>query len=178
MALDSATEIAGAGNYPTARLRQRERKVLELATAGSAPQVASGTITAAEMLALNATPKLLIAAPGAGKTIIVDEIQLFLDYNSAAYAGIASGEDLAIRYATGDTNIVLVETTGFLDATADVHKYCQPSKFAVGATVSTPIAITTVDNEGIEIALEVGEITTGDSPLKWEIRYHVVTQLT
>ena len=31
MAINKSTEIAGAGNYPSTRLRQRERKILEVA---------------------------------------------------------------------------------------------------------------------------------------------------
>ena len=41
-------------------------------------------ITSAEILALNATPKSLIAAPGAGKFIALNKATIFLDYNSAA----------------------------------------------------------------------------------------------
>jgi len=42
-------------------------------------------ITSAEILALNATPKELVAAPGAGRAIEFVSAALFLDYGAATY---------------------------------------------------------------------------------------------
>lgn len=48
--------------------------------------VASVAITAAEFNGMYAAPKLLIAAPGANKLIVVDRIELLMTYGSAAFA--------------------------------------------------------------------------------------------
>lgn len=126
------------------------------------------TISTGELLALNATPKTLISAPGAGIAIVPVDILLFLDYNSAAYAGITAGEDLAFRYTNGSGNIVAtVETTGFLDQTSDQHRIYR----CYGEV--TPTA-----NAALVAHMTSGEITTGDSPLKVKIRYRLVTLLT
>lgn len=124
------------------------------------------TVSSAELLALNAAPKSLVAAPGAGKGIVLVDAQFFLDYNSAAYAGIAAGEDLALRY-TGAAGEILgnVEATGFLDAVADAYRHVNSQ----AATSSTPVA-----NAPLVLHMATGEVTTGNSPLKVRVRYRVV----
>ncbi|MDG4549870.1 MAG: hypothetical protein P9F19_01465 [Candidatus Contendobacter sp.] len=130
-------------------------------------QTAMVTVSSAELLALNATPKTLIAAPGGGKALILVAAELWLDYNGAAYAGIAAGEDLTIKYsnAAGAT-LATIETTGFLDATADALRYVEPT---------TTAAITPVANAPLVLHLLTGEITTGDSPLKLRLLYREIT---
>jgi len=124
------------------------------------------TITTGELLALNATPKVLVAAPGSGKAIIPVDMQLFLDYNSAAYAGIGATEELELRHTNGSGQLfATVETTGFLDVTAGAYRHIYPLAAAAAAPV---------DNAALILCLAVGEVTTGNSPLKVRIRYRVV----
>lgn len=125
------------------------------------------TISSAELLALNATPKQLVAAPGAGKALILVDAQLDLAYATTAYAGIAAGEDLEIRYTNGSGQLVAtVETTGFLDATAAAYRHIYPASAA---------AIAPAENAALVMDLAAGEITTGDSPLKVRVRYREIT---
>lgn len=128
-------------------------------------------VTTAQILALNATPVTLLAAPGAGRAIIFKGAVLFLDYNSAAYAGIAAGEDLAIRYTDGSGQIVgECEVTGFLDQTNDETRYVYPI-----APLTSPLSsIEPVANAALVLHMLVGEITTGDSPLKLQVFYSIV----
>jgi len=130
-------------------------------------KTATITVSASELKALNATPKTLIAAPAAGKALILVAAEFWLDYESAAYAGIASGEDLTIKYtnASGDA-LATVETIGFLDATADAFRYVTPTTTAA----STPVAAAP-----LVLHLLSGEITTGDSPLKIRVTYRELT---
>lgn len=126
------------------------------------PNSVTVEVTAAEMLALNATPKTLVAAPGAGRVLVPVGALFFLDYNSAAYAGIATGEDMAIRYTNGSGAVAAtVETTGFLDQTADQLRWLN-----AGATpAATAGGLTPVANAALVLHMTTGEITTGDSPL-------------
>lgn len=125
------------------------------------------TVSTAEILALNATPKTVLAAPGVGLFIRPVSALLMLDYNSAAYAGIAGGEDLTFKYTnSGGTTLMTVETTGFLDQTADATRYVEP---AVASTDITPVA-----NAPVVLHLLSGEITTGNSPLKIRFFYKVL----
>lgn len=123
------------------------------------------TVSSAEMLALNATPKTIVAAPGAGKAIIPVAALLFLDFGTAAYAGIAAGEDLAFKYTNAaGTQIFTVEATNFLDAVADALRYAD-----AGSALLTPTA-----NAAVVLHMLTGEIITGDSPLRIRMYYRVV----
>ncbi len=125
-----------------------------------AEQFVDVTVTTAELLALFATPKELVAAPGAGRFLLFTGAFLFLDFNAAAYAGIAAGEDLQISYTNGAGQLVAqIETTGFLDAVADDHRWVPIISAAVLNDI-TPVA-----NAALVLSLLVAEIITGDSPL-------------
>lgn len=81
-------------------------------------QYATADITNTALLAIRATPQTLVAAPGAGKYIEFVSATLFFDY-TAAYT--ETDDNLVIRYndGSGATVSETIETTGFLDATAD-----------------------------------------------------------
>jgi hypothetical protein len=127
------------------------------------------TITSAQLLALNATPISIIAAPGAGKAIIPLGV---IAYKAAgtAYSGIAAGEDLVLKYtnASGAECSPQIETTGFLDQTT------AQTRFVAGIGTSLTTNITPVANAAIVAHLLVGEITTGDSDLKLRVFYKVI----
>jgi hypothetical protein len=80
-------------------------------------QAATVALTNAEFLAIRATPKQLVAAPGAGFVLEFLEGLITIDY-TAAYT--ESADNLAVRY-TNTTGVIVstIETTGFVDATAD-----------------------------------------------------------
>jgi len=124
------------------------------------------TIATAAVKTLNATPVALVASPGVGKIAVPVLVQLMLDYGSVAYDGIASGEDLNIRYTDGSGALIAtVETTGFLDATADAVRVVAPT---------TAAALTPVANAAIVLFMATGEIATGNSPLKVRTYYRVL----
>lgn len=124
------------------------------------------TLTTAQVKALNATPITLVAAPGAGKAIVPTLITAFLDWNAAAYDGIAAGEDLVVRYTDGSgAAVATIEATGFLDATADAVRWALPTSTA---------AFTPVANSPIVAHMATGEIATGDSPLKVRVDYKII----
>jgi len=121
------------------------------------------TIPAAQMLALFATPRTLVQAPGAGYALVFVGAVAFLDFAAAAYAGIAAGEDLSVKYTDASgLEVGALEATGFLDATADALRYVPPKAVA---------GITPVANAALVLHMLVGEVTTGDSPLKLRVYY-------
>ena len=130
------------------------------------------TITTAQILALNAAPITIVAAPGADKALIMDKAMIFYDFNAAAYAGIAAGENLAFRYTDGSGAIISeIETVGLLDAVTDQLRLAMPS----GDTANNVDTITPVANAVIVLHLLVGEIITGDSPLFIRFFYNVIS---
>lgn len=167
---DPAKEMRiDSGNITTANTRvltMADRNVdLDFAV-----QRAFVEVTTAQVKALNATPITLVAAPGATKYLEFVSAFFWLDFESAAYDGIATGEDLEIRYTDGSgQEVASVEATGFMDATADEYALAAPASAAVG----TAALIQPVANAVLALTMSVAEIATGDSPLKVEVLYRV-----
>ena len=126
-------------------------------------------ITSAQLLALNDTAQILVAAPGAGLMLIF-EGAVIQKPAGTAYGGIAAGEDLSVKYT--DKNGLEVgrcETTGFLDSTANQIRYLNGHRAASGISSFVPVA-----NAALVLHLLVGEISTGDSDLNIETHFRVV----
>lgn len=126
-------------------------------------------VSSAELLALNATPKTLVPAPGAGYAIIFKGAEIFKPAGTA-YGGIAAGEDLSVKYTNGaGAEVGQCEATGFLDQATAQSRYCRAHTAA-----SLNSAITPVENAALVLHMLVGEITTGDSPLHVRVSYDIV----
>lgn len=144
-------------------LTEAEAALLYAPVSAAPLKTATVTIATAAVKTLNATPVTLVAAPGAGKALVLVGALFWLDYNSAAYNGIAEGEDLAIKINDGSgATLATVEATGFLDATADAWRYVLPT---------TAADIAPVADAPLVLQMLVGEIATGNSPLKVRVLY-------
>jgi len=127
------------------------------------------TLTNSEVKALRATPKTLVAAPGAGYVLEFIGAEIFLDYGGTAYT--ESADNLAIRYADGSGAIVseAIETTGFIDQTVD---QLIPVKAATSATLTK----TASDNKALVLHnTGDGEIGAGNAAtvLRVSIAYRI-----
>jgi hypothetical protein len=127
------------------------------------------TVSSAELLALRATPKTLVPAPGAGKLIEFVSATLLAD-NGTAY--VVGTNDLAIRYAgaAGDIISQTVDTAGFLDQVVDIMDLVLP----IATDSKTPKA----DCENQPLVLHntgAGELTTGTGVLRVKISYRIWT---
>jgi len=130
------------------------------------------TITSAQVLALNATPQTIVPAPGAGK-ILVPEYLLIHKPAGTAYAGIAAGEDLALRYTDASGTILLeAEPTGFLDQATAQERHATAYR-----QVSLISSVTPTPNAALVLHMIVGEIITGTSPLYVRVLYRVFPSL-
>lgn len=107
-------------------------------------QVATVNLTSAQVKALRATPFTIVAAPGAGKINVVDSITLQLNYGGAN-AFTESADNLVLQYGDSGQDITAaIETTGFIDQTADtVAVY--PSAAIAAMAVATVGVNETID---------------------------------
>jgi hypothetical protein len=124
------------------------------------------TIPVASVKTLNATPYTIIAAPATGYAIVPIAAQFFLDYGSAGYDSVGTGDDLVLKYTNASGNTIMtVESTGFLNATADATAF----GFPPASYVATPAALVCAH-------ILVGEIfaSAGDSPLITKVWYRVL----
>lgn len=75
-------------------------------------------ITVAEMKALRAAPKTLVAAPGAGKVAVLESIVLIKD---GANGYTETADNLQVKYTNGSGAAAseAIESTGFVDTAGD-----------------------------------------------------------
>jgi len=125
------------------------------------PQTASGTITSAEILALNTTPQVLITGQD-GAYIIPIRAFFFNDHGGTDYA--ASG-DFSIRYTdgSGDALFNVLPEVAFVEAAADAVQFL------------TPIDCIPVSGASVVLSADTADPTTGDGEIDYIIEYRVVT---
>jgi len=130
----------------------------------STVQYAEVEISAAEILDLFATPKELVAAPGAGKLLEFISLLLAYDWGTVAYT-IGTAGDLQVKYTDGAG--VAVSTTraatGFLDAVADALSSLDKLEATVEPAVNEPLVLT----------VATASPTAGDSPIHAKVAYRV-----
>ena len=138
---------------------------------------ATGTLSQTNITAMNGTPVELIAAPGAGKAIIVKDIELFHDYAVAAYI---NGGDVSIEWGDG-VDIVLVNS-GVVTEGADSNRYIIPNAFDLDASTGTSDGFSMAAhlNQNVRVTNATAAFANGDATniIKWKIRYIEYTALT
>ena len=106
------------------------------------------TISAAELVLLRATPKVLVAGV-AGSVIEPISVQSMLDFGVAAYNAPGAGDDLEIRRAGGGPVWAIQESTGLVNAGADAHRLIAPAMPNTAGVYDTDIAA------AVGVALEI-----------------------
>lgn len=128
-------------------------------------------IPTASVLTLFTTPFAILAAQGAGLAIVPTRVAIHKPAGTA-YAGVAIGEDLVLKWtnAAGAQITSVIETTGFLDqATAQTRIAFPPA--TVGATAGD---LTPAANAAVVAHLLVGDIITGTSDLFVRMWYDII----
>jgi len=125
-------------------------------------RVTEVTLTNAQILALNTTPIALIAAPGAGKYIIIDEVVGFNDFVTGAFVAAAA---LAVRYTdgSGDEVVTAFPEVAFVEATADA------------VAVQHGIDAVPVVNAAVMLTIATSDPTTGAGTMVFQAKYRIVT---
>jgi len=120
------------------------------------------TIATADVLTLNSAPIEIVAAPGAGYAIEVLSAVFSMTYNSIPYA----------------TNTVIqLKTTGSTKAQfqdnilkGDTTQYLNINLSSVGLISDTKI----LDNAGVDVTVNTGNPTAGDSDIKIYVTYRII----
>lgn len=141
------------------------------AQAGGSVVASDVVILPAAVKTLNATPVVLVPAPGPGRALVFNGMLVSMTYAGTAYDGIAAGEDLSVKYTGASGAIVgLLETTGFLDATSSQLRWVYPGGNAVYLPSCTPVA-----NAPLVAHMLSGEVgPAGNSPLVVRTFFRVV----
>lgn len=128
---------------------------------------AAVAITAAQFNGMYAAPKLLVAAPGANKIIVLDKVELLMTYVSANYA---AGGVAAVQYdSTANGAGVIASTT--LSAATFQAAVSTGFMFNTGVV---PQTFTTCVNKGLYLSNVTGAFTTGDSTFVAHVWYKIV----
>ena len=126
-------------------------------------------VNAAEIKALAASPKELIAAPGSGKMLKLISCMMWLD-KGTAYDDAAADGNMYICYVDGNGLKATgsIEGDAFIDAASDFIIAVEPA--ALAAT-----AVTSVENDALVLDNDGDEYTTGTGTLKVFLTYAVIT---
>lgn len=142
-------------------------KVLSSMLADTLLHYTTVAITAAQFNGMYATPKLLVAAPGANKLLVIEQVQLLMTYVSANYA---AGGVAAVQYdSTANGAGVIASTT----LSAATFQAAASTGFVFNAGV-VPETFSTCVNKGLYLSNVTGAFTTGDSTFVAHIWYRII----
>lgn len=132
---------------------------------------ASVAITAAQFNGMYAAPKLLIAAPGANKLIVIDRAELIMTFVSAAYAagGVVGFQYDSTVHGAGVAASNTEAAADFFAAASTTF----PFNGVAGNTVAI-LPFTTTVNKGLYLSNLTQAFTTGDSTWVCKIHYRIV----
>jgi len=124
-------------------------------------------ITAAEFNGMYGAPKLLVAAGGANTLLVLEQLQLAMTYNSAAYA---SGGVAAVQY---DSTVHGAGTIASTTLAAATFQATASTTFTFNAGV-VPLPFSTTVNKGLYLSNISGAFDTGDSDMVAHCWYRII----
>ncbi len=132
---------------------------------------ASVAVTAAEFNGGYAAPKLLIAAPGANKMIIVERMEMVMTYVSAAFAsgGVVFAQYDSTANGAGVKATNTEAAADFFAVASNVFAFLGTSGSTVGA-----LPFSTCANKGLYLSNATGAFTTGDSTFVVKVHYRII----
>jgi hypothetical protein len=130
-------------------------------------RLAKGTLTSGQVLTLNTAPITVIAAPGAGKMINILSVATKLTFGTAAYA---ANTQLSLKYVGAAYN-ACTDASILVSGASRTLRWDQVVSTAASATNTQML-----ENAGVQITVNTGNPTTGDSSLDYYI-YYVITTL-
>lgn len=135
-----------------------------ITVAQTVPLEATLTISSASILALNSTPITIVSAPGAGKYIEVISASASMTYVSAPYA----------TYTTLQLINAGADTAQSTNTTILASTVTRNTRFG-GATAPTAGQTQIITNTALQVKVETGNPTGGDSLVTVKVYYRIVT---
>ena len=121
------------------------------------------------MLTLNASVFTLIPTPGSGRVLIFEGALVYKP-SGTAYAGVAGGEDLDIRYTNASGHKVAeLELTGFASVATSQRRWVGAYRDDSDTSSFTPAI-----NRAIVAHISTGEITSGTPDFHFRMFYRVL----
>lgn len=135
---------------------------------GFSAQSETVTLTSAQILALHGTPVTLIAAPGAGQMILLQQVSMEYIFNTTPYT-VPVGANL--RSSINGVNVGTdIAATGLLDQNANTIAYSRAGNETTGITVAT------LANQPLVISnTNATEFTAGDGTLVVNVLYNIIS---
>jgi hypothetical protein len=124
------------------------------------------TIASADVLTLNTTPITIVAAQGVGTAIEVLSASAKMVYNSSDYA---TNGNMIIRCVGANSAQVGFDDNGFLFGT--VSRIVPSASVLSDGTTDTFL----IENSNLEITVETGDPTAGDSDITVYVTYRIIT---
>jgi len=136
--------------------------VTDLTTAGSGLfiQTALISVSSAELLAINTTPITLIAAPGAGKRIIVHNVSSTFTFVTAAYTGDTS---LQLKYSGSSSFLPLININ------SAVNRFANHGGHFYNTTTDD------FTNNSVVLTTGASDPLTGSGTITYVLEYSIVT---
>ncbi len=132
-------------------------------------QYADVTVLTAAVKTMFTTPVVLVAAPGAGLVILVQELWVTYVYGAATYACNAAGASLFYKAAATGQAVGITVTQAFIQ----LSSWTNFATVKCAATLVTD-ATANLANQAIAIKASTTDPTTGDGTLKFRTYYRVV----
>lgn len=128
-------------------------------------RVAQLTITAVQVVLLNATPLDIVDPPGAGFSIEVISATAELQFNAAAYT--TNGILELITDTATDAQVAMPNTSFVFGTVNKLIKFAENNPSAV---TDTQI----IENQQLQVQMRTGEAAVGDSPIIVRVLYRII----
>jgi hypothetical protein len=133
----------------------------------------SGTLTSAQIKALNATPQTLIAAPGAGQVIVIVAASAKFNYGGSNV--FVAGASQSINLSYGATSISAINATNWLTNANIVGTTNRWSSWS-GNLTTTYAAVSNVAIVAYNpVATEISGNAANNNTIPWSITYFTLT---
>lgn len=150
----------------------------ELSRTGGGHSEVSGTLSQANIIAMNATPVTILPAASSTSAYIVESVEFFHSYSTAAYTG---GGDITVQYDSGASVLMLLDVT-LVTATSNLKVYAEPILYTLdaGTGTGTGFNLSAAAGKSLSISNATAAFAAGNASnvLKYKIRYKTISVLS